>query len=195
MPGTSQPPGYVGFKLAVFVLLIANSAVFAAKGTLSEGLDSLAWLTLLVLFELETAHGHRLSSPRAVTAVHAVRLAAAVAVLAAAIGYLYEESWLDAVNAWLWIAVVILLETEVRCARAVAQHRAAFAAAAAVLYGGLALAVLAWAWRGEWFDAYDAVLWLLAFATIEMNVLADYGKTAPLVPTTLAARRTFLEGP
>lgn len=174
MPSASQPPWYAGFKLAVFVLLIANSAVFAAKGTLSEGLDSLAWLTLLVLFELETAHGHRLSGLRTVTVVHAVRLGAAVAILAAAIGYLYEESWLDAVNAWLWIAVVILLETEVRCARAVAQHRAAFAASAAVLYGGLALAVLAWAWRGEWFDAYDAALWLMAFAAIEMNVLAEF---------------------
>jgi hypothetical protein len=31
--------------------------------------------------------------------------------------------------------------------------------------------VFAWAWRKEWFDAYDAALWLLAFATIEMNVL------------------------
>jgi hypothetical protein len=28
-----------------------------------------------------------------------------------------------------------------------------------------------WAGRGEWFDAYDAMLWLVAFATIEINVL------------------------
>jgi len=28
-----------------------------------------------------------------------------------------------------------------------------------------------WALRGEWFDAYDAVLWLIAFALIEKDAL------------------------
>jgi hypothetical protein len=27
----------------------------------------------------------------------------------------------------------------------------------------------AWAWRGEWFDAYDALLWLAAFVLIELE--------------------------
>ena len=40
-----------------------------------------------------------------------------------------------------------------------------------MLYAGLAALVPVWAWRGEWFDAYDATLWLVAFATIEINVL------------------------
>ena len=31
--------------------------------------------------------------------------------------------------------------------------------------------VAAWLWRGEWFEAYDAALWLIAFATLEMDVL------------------------
>ena len=48
---------------------------------------------------------------------------------------------------------------------------ARFAAVTAALYSGLGALVLVWAWRGAWFDAYDAVLWLAAFATIEMNVL------------------------
>jgi hypothetical protein len=29
-----------------------------------------------------------------------------------------------------------------------------------------------WATRGEWFDAYDAALWLAAFVFIEMELLA-----------------------
>ena len=34
--------------------------------------------------------------------------------------------------------------------------------------------VVVWAWRGEWFDAYDAMLWLGAFAMIEMDVLQSF---------------------
>ncbi len=182
MPSASQPPWYGGFKLAVFVLLVANTAVFAAGGTLAEGLDSVAWFTLLVLFELETAHAHRLSTPRAVTAVHGVRLLAAAGVIAAAIGYLHGKAWLDAVNAWLWIGVVVLLEIEVRYARVLTRRRVLFGAAALVLYLSLAGVVLVWAWRGEWFNAYDAALWLIAFAAIEMNVLADFSGKREAAP-------------
>jgi hypothetical protein len=38
---------------------------------------------------------------------------------------------------------------------------------------------LLWAWRGEWFDAYDALLWLVAFAAIEMDVAAAARPGAP----------------
>jgi hypothetical protein len=185
-PAAAAPPWYAGFKLAVFVLLIVNTALFASHGTFSEGLDSAAWFTLLVLFELETAHAGRLSSRRAVIAVHGVRLAAAAAIMAAATGYLHEKAWLDAVNAWLWIAVVALLEVEVRCAQAVARHRGWFGAIAAVLYFSLAGVALVWASHNEWFNAYDAALWLLAFATIEMNVLAGVtGKSAHAPPAAV----------
>ncbi|MBX3676037.1 MAG: hypothetical protein KF853_03335 [Rhodocyclaceae bacterium] len=34
-----------------------------------------------------------------------------------------------------------------------------------------------WAWRGDWLDAWDALLWLVAFFAIEMNVLgAERGR-------------------
>jgi hypothetical protein len=59
----------------------------------------------------------------------------------------------------------------VRRPRTVALHRTGFSTAAAALYTGLAAVIPVWAWRGEWFDAYDALLWLIAFATIEINVL------------------------
>lgn len=39
------------------------------------------------------------------------------------------------------------------------------------LYAGLAALVPVWAWRGEWFEAYDALLWIVAFAGIGINVL------------------------
>jgi len=155
----------------VFALLALNAGIFLRSGTLSEGLDSIAWLTLLALFELETGFGHVLRAQSVIAAVHGVRLAALAAVGAAAAGFLYDKEWLSAANSGLWIAVVAFLELEIRRPAAVAVHRARFTAAAATLYSGLGALALVWLWRGEWFDAYDAALWLVAFATIEINVL------------------------
>ena len=155
----------------MFALLALNAGIFLRSGTLSEGLDSIAWLTLLALFELETGFGHVLRAQSVIAAVHGVRLAALAAVGAAAAGFLYDKEWLSAANSGLWIAVVTLLELEIRRPATVAVHRARFTAAAATLYSGLGALALVWLWRGEWFDAYDAALWLVAFATIEINVL------------------------
>ena len=160
------------FTAALFALLALNTGIFLRTGTFSEGLDSIAWLILLALFELETGFGHVLRARSAIAAVHGVRFAALAAVGAAAAGFLYNEEWLDAANSWLWIAVVALLELEIRRPATVAIHRAGFTAAAVTLYSGLGALVLVWLWRGEWFDAYDAALWLVAFATIELKVLA-----------------------
>ena len=162
---------YRAFELAVFLLLVANAVVFALDGTASEGLDSAAWLTLLLLFALETGHPDLLARQRVVTLVHGLRLVAAAAVVVAAVGYVDDGAWLDAVNAWLWIAVVCLLEFKVRFARRFVVWTESIAGFA---YLGLAALVIAWASSGEWFDAYDAALWLVAFATIEMNVLKAF---------------------
>lgn len=164
-------PWYRLFKATMFALLACNAAILFIAGTVSAALDASAWLVLLALFELETGYGGRLRGRHTAVVIHAIRVAAAAAVSAAAIGYLYEREWLDALNSSLWIAVVILLEVEVRYPLAVAQHRVGFMAAATALYSGLAALVLVWAWHGQWFDAYDALLWLIAFATIEIDVL------------------------
>lgn len=160
-----------GFKAALFGLLALNAVLFARAGTASEALDSIAWFVLLVLFEAETRAGAYLQRPGVRVTVRSVRLLAAIAVGAAAVGYVYDAAWLDAINAWLWIAVVALLELGIRRPHVVSAHRIAFAAGAALLYAALAAVVLSWAWQGVWFDAYDALLWLVAFAMIEVNVL------------------------
>lgn len=162
---------FLGFKLAVLALLACNAAVFARSGTPNEALDSAAWFALLVLFELETRFGCQMRRFGAAALVRGIRLVAALAILVSAIGYVRDGEWLDAANAWLWIAVVVLLEAEVRRPQAVATHAGVFALTAIALYGGLALVAAIWAWRGEWFDAYDALLWLVAFAIIELDLL------------------------
>ena len=162
---------YPWFKAAVFALLACNTAVYAILGTLSEALDSIAWLLLLASFELETGLGGRFGAGRLAAVLRALRIGASAAILAAGLGYVRDREWLDALNIGLWIGVVALLEFEVRYPAAVARHRARYTAASATLYCGLAALVFAWLWQGDWFDAYDATLWLVAFATIEINVL------------------------
>jgi hypothetical protein len=164
-------PWYPWFKAAVFGLLAWNTAIYALSGTASEALDSVAWLTLLAAFELETGVGGRFGEGRVAALLRGIRLAAGAAIFAAGIGYVRDNEWLDAANLALWIAVVALLEFDVRYPAAVSRHRARFTAATATLYCGLAALVLVWMWQGEWFDAYDATLWLVAFLTIEINVL------------------------
>lgn len=163
-------PRHAWFKAAVIALLVCNTAIFLATGTASEALDAAAWLVLLASFELETGWGGRMREAPGPAILRGVRLAAAVAILAAAIGYVRGAEWLDAVNIGLWIAVVVLLEIEIRRPRAVAARRTWFAAVTTLLYAGLGVNVLVWAGRGDWFDAYDALLWLVAFATIEIDV-------------------------
>jgi len=166
-----QAPWQVWLKAAICALLFCNTAFYVATGSPSEALDATAWLVLLALFLAETAVGARLRAGGARMAVRGARFAAALTIAAAAVGYVNDQAWLDVVNTVLWIAVVVLLEIELRRGAIVARHRIRFAIAAAALYAGIAALVPIWAWRGEWFDAYDALLWLAAFATIEMDVL------------------------
>ncbi|MDP2240601.1 MAG: hypothetical protein Q8K18_10640 [Burkholderiales bacterium] len=162
---------YEWFKALVFALIALNALIFLIYGTKPEAIDTLAWLTLLVLFELETAHPRLLQGGQILRMVHLARLAAGAAICVAALGYVNDKAWLDAVNLGLWIGVVILLEFEVRYPQAVVRSRTSLGATAVLLYSGLAVMVGAWAWHGEWFDAYDALLWLIAFLAIEMDVL------------------------
>ena len=157
------------FKALLLVLITANTVYFALFEGISEALDASAWLLLLLLF-LAEPYSERLTNPHLRLALRAVRLVAAAGVLLATAGYVFEEDLLDAVNSAVWIAVVVLLELEVRFRGTMARRNIAFTAAGAVLYGALMVLVVAWAAQGEWFDAYDAILWLTAFGTIELDL-------------------------
>ena len=163
---------YPAFQATVFTLLMANALYFLLARSGMEALDSVAWLTLLALFEVETRWPAFTVAARTVRLTRMLRLVAAVSIVLATLGYVYQERWPDAFNSGLWIAVVALLEAEVRCGQALVLHPRVFKAAALVLYVGLAALVLVWLVREEWVDAYDAALWLIAFATIENDVLS-----------------------
>ena len=158
-------------RTLLFLLLAVNAVLYATTGRLSEALDAFAWYLLLALFELETRCPHWSRRPRVATALDLLRLLAAAVVAVAAAVFLGEGEWLDATNALLWIGVVIVLELEVRLPAAAARHRRLVSGASFALYAALVAVALIWLVRGEWLDGYDAMLWIAAFALIEMDLL------------------------
>ena len=162
-------------KALLFALLAVDTGWFVWSGATSKAIDAAAWLTLLTLFALETRLGTRPRTRSVRLTLGALRLAAGAGVIAATLRYVFEENVLDTINSALWIGVVVLLETQVRFPTFAARASGIFATLAALLYGGLAILVPVWAWRGEWFDAYDALLWLIAFAWIELEFARGKG--------------------
>jgi len=158
-------------KPAIFALLAVNAGIYATSGRFSEGLDAFAWFALLALFEIETRSPLWTRIPRNAAALDLLRFLAVTGVAIAAFSFIRENEWLDAANAWLWIGVVAVLELQVRAPLFVARHRSAFTGTSLTLYGALAAVALIWLLRGEWLDGYDALLWISAFALIEMDLL------------------------
>ena len=176
---TSKPRhrrGFVVFKWIVYALLAVDVALYARYGRLTELVDTAAWLVLLLLFEWETG-GWRLR-PRWLPLLHAVRALAAASIVVAVVGYALERVWLDFANEMVWLGVIALLELEVRLpASAVRLHRLRRMVAAA-FYLALVGFLMTWAAMGfgdedpraAWLDTWDALLWLVAFVAIELNV-------------------------
>jgi hypothetical protein len=169
-------------KPLLFALLAIDTGWFAWSGAASKAIDAAAWLTLLALFDIETRLAGRPRHRTRDFVLQALRLVAAAAVIAATFRYVFEDNVLDTINSVLWIGVVVLLETQFRFPALAARARKVFAATAVVLYGGLAALVGVWAWRGEWFDAYDALLWLIAFALLELEVVGAKNASARATP-------------
>ena len=157
--------------IAIFTLLAINAAIYAATGRVSETIDAIAWFILLTLFLAESRSPQWTSVPRNAVALKLLRLIAAAAILWAAIAFLREREWLDALNAWLWIGVVAVLELEVRAPARIKQQRRLIITLSALLYAALGGIALVWLLQGEWFDGYDAVLWIIAFALLEQDLL------------------------
>lgn len=83
-------------------------------------------------------------------------------------------AWVDVINAAVWLLIVVVLEIDVRL-----QEKHRFEGAALrisnllkyVLYSILTLALVYWALNGDFVDFWDALLWLVAFFFIELNVV------------------------
>lgn len=166
------------YKAAILILLIGDTAAFFIISDYSAGLDNLGWLILLLLFEAESLLQGRIREAGWLGALHAARLLAIACVVLAYGAYVAEQDWLDVANDTVWLMVVAFLEVEVRYSRSAARLRWLLMAVATVLYGSLAGFVVAWFWQGAWLDAFDASIWLVAFITIELDVLRLAERTA-----------------
>jgi len=165
-------------KWTVFSLLGINVVLFFTERTLVEGLDNLAWLMLLLLFEWETS---QLDKPYVSRwekwGIHAGRILAYGLILNSAVGYsaadyIAEHGPVDLWNALTWLAIVLLLEYDVYSPGEYARWEWYLRnGAKLVLYTALFVFALLWGLNGEWLDTYDALLWILCFFAIEVNVL------------------------
>ena len=82
-------------------------------------------------------------------------------------------AWTDAINAFAWILVVLVLEMDVRLIEANRFEGAIVRVSyvlKALLYATLFVAAVYWGVKGDFVDFWDAFLWLLAFFSIELNV-------------------------
>ncbi len=90
-------------------------------------------------------------------------------------------AWTDVINAGDWLLIVLLLEVDVRLqlkGRLRGRALRLSEGSKAVLYGVLLACALYWGYAGTFLDFWDAFLWLLAFALIEMNVLEWQAETS-----------------
>lgn len=82
-------------------------------------------------------------------------------------------AWVDVINSAVWLLVVLVLEIDVRLQE---QHRLEGTAlqisnvSKYILYSILFLAAVYWGIKGDFVDFWDALLWLVAFVFIELNV-------------------------
>lgn len=157
---------YPTFKLAIVLLLCANIFLYAFTDTLTNAIDEVAWLALLILYELE-ANDITIGSE---ATLNKARDALMVVIILVFFSYANAQEWLDVINFLLWIALIVLLEIEVRWPKKIITFPKTYWWSKIVIFSGLIIMAAAWAWRSEWLDMYDAVLWIIAFITIESDV-------------------------
>ncbi|MGR8998163.1 MAG: hypothetical protein ACU88J_03835 [Gammaproteobacteria bacterium] len=157
---------YPKFKLAIVILIALNAVIYGIVDTLTSAVDALVWLVLLVLYELE-ANG---AAPLTENKLHGVRNVLIVVIALVFVSYVHDNEWLDVVNSALWFALIALLELEVRWPDKVFKYRQSYWLATVTVFAGLIAMVIAWAWQSAWLDVYDATLWIIAFASIEVDI-------------------------
>ncbi len=158
------------FKYTLYALLIANIFLFLNEASPNKAIDEIGWLLLLGVFEWETralgmAQGYRLGWPLA------IEISGYALALFAWVTYGRTREWLDFGNAsvWLLISAMIILDLlhPIDAGTRAFRFRTA---AKATLYAATFGFALAWGVEGVWLDFWDALLWILSFFIIEINI-------------------------
>jgi hypothetical protein len=171
---------FVIFKYSMFALLTLNILLFGVLGTLNEALDCLAWVILLLAFEYETTFAHEeyasLSEKFGLWGVQALGYGLG---LYTTVVYYIAGEWPDTINAASWLGVCLVLLYEVHASNT--RPRVNFfinTIVKVLLYLLLVAAALYWGYMGMiarpslegFLRFFDAVLWIVCFVTVEMNM-------------------------
>ncbi|MDD5114868.1 MAG: hypothetical protein PHC94_12695 [Methylobacter sp.] len=167
---------YPKFKLAILALLTLNAVIYAFVDTLISTVDALAWLVLLVMYELETNSNNL---PISETIMQAVRYGLIALISLVFVSYLQDSEWLDVVNSLLWFGLIAMLELEVHKPALVMRYGQLFWLLTLTTFIGLIAMAVIWLWQGAWLDGYDAALWIVAFGLIEVDILNFLKRKTP----------------
>ncbi|MDH3613004.1 MAG: hypothetical protein OEU90_02070 [Gammaproteobacteria bacterium] len=119
--------------------------------------------------EITAANCHALSSADSFLRFENIPAVVDAPGLAAIIGL----AWIDVINAAVWLLVVLVLEVDVRLQEHNRYEGLALRTSTVIkviLYSTLLFAAVYWGIKGDFVDFWDALLWLVAFIFIELNV-------------------------
>lgn len=169
---------YPYFKWLVYSLLAFNMIIFFTTQSIYEGIDSLAWILLLLLFEYETTQMEKpYISLFEKYAIHLGRAIAYTLIFYATYEYstdqyITENGFLDMVNALTWLAVVAVIEYDVYMPGLYSRVEWIIRnGLKVVLYFALIVFAIMWGIEGAVLDFLDAFLWIVCFFFIELNII------------------------
>lgn len=165
-------------KWFIYGLLFVNMTLFFSNETIEEGIDSLAWLIVLLLLEWETSQLNKDSLYQLEQyLVRGVRGVSYIIIVYTTFAYgtqeyIADNGNLDLFNALIWLAVIFLIEYEILFGNSFQTIFGKFISILKILlYSALFAIALLWQFDGEWLDFYDAALWIICFFFVELNIL------------------------
>lgn len=159
-------------KYSIFSLLLIDMIAFFITGSLNETLDSLGWLILLGTFEYESITLNQdYAGPWEKWGLMAVQTLGYGIAIKTTITYGLDGEWLDLLNAALWLLVCCTLAYDIYVPGDFGGREWRIRnALKMLLYMGLVACAATWAVERDWLDFVDAVLWLLCFGLVELNI-------------------------
>ena len=165
------------FKFTVYSLLLLNvwllSRITGGNSVPYKALDQIGWLLILGVFEWETrAPAGNSEGRRLLGWPLGFELLGYGFALFALVNYWHDRIWLDVGNAiaWLAISAMIWLDILRPLDAGMAAHRWRGGIKLMLYAATFACAVL-WGIAGAALDFYDAMLWILCFFVIELNLI------------------------
>jgi hypothetical protein len=171
-------------KYTIFGLLVVDMLVYLWGSTLNEALDSVGWLFLLGAFEYESTSLHEnYASTWEKYLLMAVQTVGYGITLKVTITYGVTHEWLDLANSILWLLVCASIAYDIYAPGDYegAEWRVRNALKM-TLYMALVAIAITWGVEGAWLDFYDAALWILCFAVVELNIF-EFEEAAATEPS------------